>query len=99
MKSTNNKIALQTSYIGGDAILDTRELIRLDTFLEFTKKAKRIIIASFVLSFTYNLVGLSFAAAGLLSPVVSAILMPLSSITIVVFVTVASNIVGRRLGL
>lgn len=82
-----------------DAILDARELPRLDTFLAFTKSAKRIIIASFVLSFSYNLVGLSFAAAGLLSPVVSAILMPLSSITIVVFVTVASNWVARKRGL
>jgi Cu+-exporting ATPase len=82
-----------------DAILDATELTRLDTFLQFSRSAKRIIIASFALSFTYNLVGLSFAAAGLLSPVVSAILMPLSSITIVVFVTVVSNIIGRRFGL
>jgi Cu+-exporting ATPase len=82
-----------------DAILDARELARLDTFLAFSKKAKRIIIASFILSFAYNIVGLSFAAAGLLSPVVSAILMPLSSITIVVFVTVASNIAAKRMGL
>ncbi len=82
-----------------DAILDARELTRLDTFLEFAKQAKRIIISSFVLSFTYNLVGLSFAAAGLLSPVVSAILMPLSSITIVVFVTVVSNVVAMKRGL
>lgn len=82
-----------------DAILDARELARLDTFLAFSKKAKRIIIASFLLSFAYNIVGLSFAAAGLLSPVVSAILMPLSSITIVVFVTVTSNIAAKRMGL
>ncbi len=82
-----------------DAILDATELTRFDTFLQFTRTAKRIIIASFVLSFAYNLVGLSFAAAGLLSPVVSAILMPLSSITIVVFVTVVSNVGARKRGL
>lgn len=82
-----------------DAILDARELNRLDAFLHFAQKAKRIIIASFILSFTYNIVGLSFAAAGMLSPVVSAILMPLSSITIVVFVTLVSNVVAKRMRL
>ena len=82
-----------------DAILDAKEIQRLDVFLAFVRKSKRIIIASFILSFSYNLVGLSFAITGLLSPVVSAILMPLSSITIVVFVTLASNVAAKRLGL
>jgi len=82
-----------------DAILDAKEVERLDVFLDFIRKSKRIIILSFVLSFSYNLVGLSFAITGLLSPVVSAILMPLSSITIVVFVTLASNAVARKMRL
>jgi Cu+-exporting ATPase len=82
-----------------DAILDARELNRLDVFLAYARSAKRIIIASFVLSFAYNIVGLTFAVMGLLSPVITAILMPLSSITIVVFVTVATNIVAKKSGL
>jgi Cu+-exporting ATPase len=82
-----------------DAILDARELNRLDVFLTYARSAKRIIIASFILSFAYNIVGLTFAVMGLLSPVVTAILMPLSSITIVVFVTVASNWVAKKRGL
>ncbi len=82
-----------------DAILDASKITDLDKYLIFAQKAKKIIIASFILSFSYNLVGLSFAAAGLLSPVVSAILMPLSSITIVVFVTLASNWVAKKMNL
>lgn len=82
-----------------DAILDASELNRLDTFLDYAKSAKRVIIASFILSFTYNIVGLSFAASGMLSPVVSAILMPLSSITVVVFVTLLSNWIAKNKGL
>jgi len=51
---------------------------------------------SFVISFLYNIIGLLFAVTGQLSPVVAAILMPLSSITVVAFATVATNYVARR---
>ena len=46
---------------------------------------------SFVLSLLYNVVGLSFAVTGNLLPLVAAIIMPLSTITIVSFVTLMSN--------
>jgi len=51
-----------------------------------------LIIASFILSFLYNIIGLSYAVTGDLSPIIAAILMPVSSISVVAFVTVASNI-------
>ena len=57
----------------------------------------KIIKWSFVLSLIYNLIGLSFAVSGNLSPVVAAILMPLSSISIVVFTTVATYFIGKKL--
>jgi Cu+-exporting ATPase len=41
-------------------------------------------------------VGLSFAITGNLLPLVAAIIMPLSTITIVSFVTVMSNYYSRR---
>jgi len=44
----------------------------------------------------YNILGLSFAVTGHLSPVIAAILMPVSSITIVAFTTLASNAAARR---
>jgi Cu+-exporting ATPase len=70
-----------------DAILESGQFKHLPDFLAFTRTTMRIVMVSIILSFLYNVVGLSFAVTGNLSPVVSAILMPLSSVTIVAFVT------------
>jgi Cu+-exporting ATPase len=80
-----------------DAILDSRSFGLLDTFLKMSRDGIRIIHISFVLSLLYNLVGLYFAVTGQLQPVVAAILMPLSSISVVVFTTIATNVLGRRI--
>ena len=74
-----------------DAILDASEFSRLDYFLKLSQKSITIIKMSFVLSLLYNIVGLSFAVTGNLLPLVAAIIMPLSTITIVSFVTLMSN--------
>jgi Cu+-exporting ATPase len=55
--------------------------------LAFARYARRVVFASFGLSLLYNITGLTFAVQGLLSPVVSAIIMPVSSITVVLFAT------------
>lgn len=78
-----------------DALLDAGSLRRMRKILTFSQRAVRVIAACFALSFAYNLVGLSFAAAGKLSPLVSAILMPLSSITVVVVATGLTTLVAR----
>lgn len=70
-----------------DAILQSGSFAKMHTYFNFAKFAKRIVYTSYAISFLYNLVGLSFAVQGLLSPIVAAILMPLSSITVVVFVS------------
>ncbi|GLB53259.1 ATPase [Neptunitalea chrysea] len=80
-----------------DAILDAINVRNLSKYLHTSKTSIRIIKASFLLSFLYNIVGLSFAVSGNLSPVIAAILMPLSSISIVTFVTVLTNIIGKQL--
>ena len=80
-----------------DAILDAKLFNKLPKFLTLSRKTISIIKASFVLSFCYNVVGLYFALTGMLTPVVAAILMPLSSITIVVFVTILTNWVSKKL--
>ncbi|KQB37382.1 heavy metal translocating P-type ATPase [Flavobacterium aquidurense] len=74
-----------------DAILDASEFSRLDYFLKLSQKSILIIKMSFVLSLLYNIIGLSFAVTGNLLPLVAAIIMPLSTITIVSFVTLMSN--------
>ncbi len=80
-----------------DVILQAEQLNLLDQFLLYTRKTKTIIYWSFAFSFAYNIVGLSFAVAGKLSPLISAILMPLSSISVVLFVTFASNITAKKI--
>ncbi|MEM6844261.1 MAG: heavy metal translocating P-type ATPase metal-binding domain-containing protein [Bacteroidota bacterium] len=80
-----------------DAILDAKRLTKLDVILNFSGNAMRIVRYAIGLSFLYNLVGLSFAVSGLLTPLIAAILMPLSSITVVGFITVAMHYKGRKL--
>ena len=80
-----------------DAILDASKLNQLYHYIKASKSAIRIIKWSFLLSFIYNIIGLYFAVTGQLAPVIAAILMPLSSISIVLFTTVCTNILGRKL--
>jgi len=82
-----------------DAILDASNLKLLPKFLNYSQSAIKIIYISFVISFLYNLFGLTFAIQGMLSPIIAAILMPLSSISVVLFATLSTNFIGRKLKL
>lgn len=79
-----------------DAILDASEFQKLNYFLKLSKNAITTIKMSFGLSLLYNVVGLSFAITGNLLPLVAAIIMPLSTITIVSFVTVMSSYYANK---
>ncbi|WP_257657512.1 heavy metal translocating P-type ATPase [Parapedobacter lycopersici] len=76
---------------GCDAILDGRSFIKLPRFFQFAKDAVRIIHCSFGISLSYNVVGLSFAVLGTMSPLFAAVLMPLSTVTIIGFTTIATH--------
>jgi Cu+-exporting ATPase len=80
-----------------DGILDASQFKRIVSYLHLSKSGVRIIKWSFILSLVYNVIGLSFAVSGNLMPVVAAILMPLSSISIVIFTTVATQYASRNL--
>ncbi|WP_081211005.1 heavy metal translocating P-type ATPase [Salegentibacter sediminis] len=80
-----------------DGILDASRLKDLHSFFEISEKGMKIIKWSFVLSLCYNLVGLAFAVTGNLMPVIAAILMPLSSISIVAFTSLATKLAGKGL--
>jgi P-type Cu+ transporter len=82
-----------------DGILDSQSFKKLADFINFSKTSKNVIILSFIISFFYNIIGLSFAVQGTLSPVISAILMPLSSISVVVFATISTNLMAKKKGL
>ncbi len=75
-----------------DAILEAGRFADLTRFINFSKRSFNIVKISYMISVIYNVVGLSFAVRGLLSPIVAAILMPLSSVTVVAFVTFANKV-------
>ena len=80
-----------------DAILDAKKMTLLHSFLRLSQQSVQIIKLSFLLSLCYNIIGLYFAVTGQLRPVIAAILMPLSSISIVVFTTVITNYLSLKL--
>jgi Cu+-exporting ATPase len=82
-----------------DAILQADQFGRLPLFLKFAKGSIKLVFLAYSFAFLYNVIGLSFAVQGTLSPIVAAILMPLSSISIVLFGMLTSNFLARKLGL
>lgn len=78
-----------------DGILDAADFAALPGFLSLSRKAMWVITMSFGLSLLYNVVGLSYALSGHLYPLVAAIIMPLSTVTIVSFVTIVGNAYAR----
>ncbi len=79
-----------------DGILDASQFSKLPEFMRVSHKAMLTIRWSFALSLLYNVVGLTFALTGNLAPLVAAIIMPLSTVTIIGFVTVMSNFFAHR---
>ncbi|MGI9526074.1 MAG: heavy metal translocating P-type ATPase [Weeksellaceae bacterium] len=73
-----------------DAILGSPAFDQLPKFLKLSKQSIKLVKFAFMISFLYNIIGLSFAVTGNLSPVVAAILMPVSSISVVLFATLSS---------
>jgi Cu+-exporting ATPase len=79
-----------------DVILDAAQLPRLAEVLNFSRQSARVVRAGFVISGIYNVAGVSIAAAGWLAPIVCAILMPLSSATVVAFACLTTAWLGAR---
>ncbi|OON66235.1 heavy metal translocating P-type ATPase [Hymenobacter sp. CRA2] len=79
-----------------DAILDAASFGRLSTFLKFTQDCLQVVLATFVLSFVYNGLGLGLAVQGKFTPIVSAILMPISSLSVMVFATLLVRYAAHR---
>ncbi|WP_375238755.1 heavy metal translocating P-type ATPase [Aurantibacter sp.] len=80
-----------------DGILDASMFKNIPEFLQVSKKGVKIIKYAFFFSLFYNLIGLGFAITGYLKPVVAAILMPLSSISIVFFTTISTYFIGKQI--
>ncbi len=82
-----------------DAILSAEELPKLYRYIKLCKANKKVVLAAFVISILYNLIGIFFAVQGVLSPMIAAILMPCSSISILLITFGLSNYCSYRLRL
>jgi Cu+-exporting ATPase len=81
---------------GCDAILDGARFDKLPQFFGFAKDAVKVIKMSFAISITYNIIGLSFAVQGTMSPLFAAILMPVSTVTIISFTSLMTRWYAKR---
>lgn len=79
-----------------DGILQGDKMESLDRFLNLAASSTTILKTGFAISFIYNAIALSVAISGNLTPLVAAILMPVSSITVVGFSTLAVNFVASK---
>jgi Cu+-exporting ATPase len=79
-----------------DAILDAGEFGRLATFLSFSRACLRVVLVTFGLSFCYNGFGLALAVQGRFTPIVSAFLMPISSLSVMVVATLLVRWAAKR---
>lgn len=78
-----------------DAIISGTSINQLDNLLHISSRAKLILSICYVFSVLYNVVGLAFAISGNLTPLIAAILMPISSITIVFISTILSRLLTK----
>lgn len=81
-----------------DVIMASSALRRLPEVMVFARRMRTVIYAGFTLSALYNIVGVTFAVRGALTPAIAAFLMPLSSITVVALAVALTYVQGKRSG-
>lgn len=82
-----------------DAILEASQLVHFPAFLKISRINDRIVIGAFIVSILYNIVGIGIAVQGTLSPIVAAILMPISSLSILLITFGCSGLAAKWLKL
>jgi Cu+-exporting ATPase len=80
-----------------DGIIEAGKLPLLYRFMRLCKMNRQIVLISFIISILYNVVGIYFAVQGNLSPMIAAILMPSSSISILLITSGSSSIAAKTL--
>ena len=80
-----------------DVIMDATNFEHLPQYLQYCKNTMKVIYVSFVLSLLYNIIGLSYAVSGTLSPVIAAILMPISSVTVIGFTSISTYLLAKKI--
>jgi Cu+-exporting ATPase len=80
-----------------DVIMEGKSFDILPQLLNYCRTYKIVILGSFIISILYNVIGLFFAVQGTLQPVIAAILMPVSSVSIIIFTTGLSTLLSYKL--
>ena len=81
---------------GCDAILDGANFSKIPQFIQQAKDAVKVIHMSFAISLAYNFIGLFFAVQGVMSPLFAAILMPASTVTIILFTSITARLYAKK---
>ena len=101
LKQSNVAIAIadKTSafFPACDVLLTTQSLSILPSLLKLIKASQWVVIVSFIFSLVYNAVGLYFAITAQLSPLTAAILMPSSSITMLLLTWGMTALLNHRI--
>lgn len=100
LKQSEVGVSICNNYAGislnCDVLLDAKYFEKISDFLILSKKSIKIVKINFIISFLYNIVGLYFAIVGKLTPLISAILMPLSSITVVCIAIIFTWVIAYK---
>lgn len=103
LKQSNVGIAITdkngTFFPACDGMLRAEVLYKLDALMHLAVKSMDTVRYSFIISFTYNVIGLSFAVRSVLEPVVAAVLMPISSVSIIAFTVLLTSWFAKKLKL
>ena len=104
----NDAGALQKSNVGiviteninnftpaSDAIFSAQKFVKLQNYIAYILDIRKLVYAAYFIALIYNIFGLSFAASGTLSPVIAAILMPISSVSVVIFGVLSSTYLAK----
>ncbi len=105
----NDAGALQKSNVGiviteninnftpaSDVIVSADRFSKIKDYIDYIRQSRKLIYAAYIIAFVYNVIGISFAATGNLSPLIAAILMPISSVSVVLFGVVSSTLLAKR---
>ena len=80
-----------------DAVIGGDGVAHLPAFVRYATRARTVVFICFLVSVLYNIAGLTLALRGQLTPIASAILMPVSSLTIIALSWGAMQWSARRI--
>ena len=82
-----------------DAIMEAAQLPKLLQIIRLCRANKYVVMSAFVVSIIYNIIGVFYAVTAQLSPMIAAILMPASTISILFITYGLSNFFAWKMRL